>query len=63
MERHGERVSDVVESSAPPPQAAFEQVVLQASPELRRWLDNAKPLNVHDDVMIIAVPSNFARNL
>ncbi|GAB2593686.1 chromosomal replication initiator protein DnaA [Microlunatus antarcticus] len=56
-------MSDVVESSAPPPQAAFEQVVLQASPELRRWLDNAKPLNVHDDVMIIAVPSNFARNL
>ena len=43
--------------------AAFDQVVLQASPELRRWLDNAKPLNVHDDVMIIAVPSNFARNL
>ncbi len=43
--------------------AAFEQVVLQASPELRRWLDNAKPLNVHDGVMIIAVPSNFARNL
>jgi len=43
--------------------AAFEQVVLQASPELRRWLDNAKPLNVHEGVMIIAVPSNFARNL
>ena len=56
-------MSDVVESSAPPPAAAFDQVVLQASPELRRWLDNAKPLNVHDDVMIIAVPSNFARNL
>jgi chromosomal replication initiator protein len=63
MERHGERVSDVVESSAPPAMEAFDQVVLQASPELRRWLDNAKPLNVHDDVMIIAVPSNFARNL
>jgi chromosomal replication initiator protein len=63
MERHGDRVSDVVDSSAPPATAAFEQVVLQASPELRRWLDNAKPLNVHDDVMIIAVPSNFARNL
>ena len=56
-------MSDVVDSSAPPAAAAFEQVVLQASPELRRWLDNAKPLNVHDDVMIIAVPSNFARNL
>ncbi|WP_204910668.1 chromosomal replication initiator protein DnaA [Microlunatus spumicola] len=63
MERHGDRVSDVVDSSAPPATAAFDQVVLQASPELRRWLDNAKPLNVHDDVMIIAVPSNFARNL
>ncbi len=63
MERHGKRVSDVVDSSALPATAAFEQVVLQASPELRRWLDNAKPLNVHDDVMIIAVPSNFARNL
>ena len=63
IERHGYRVSDVVDSSAPPAAAAFEQVVLQASPELRRWLDNAKPLNVHDDVMIIAVPSNFARNL
>jgi chromosomal replication initiator protein len=63
MGRHGERVSDVVDSSAPPATAAFDQVVLQASPELRRWLDNAKPLNVHDDVMIIAVPSNFARNL
>ena len=56
-------MSDVVDSSAPPATAAFDQVVLQASPELRRWLDNAKPLNVHDDVMIIAVPSNFARNL
>ena len=63
IERHGYRVSDVVDSTAPPPAEAFEQVVLQASPELRRWLDNAKPLNVHDDVMIIAVPSNFARNL
>src|SRR4051794_10375085 len=63
MDRHGDRVSDVVDSSAPPAMAAFDQVVLQASPELRRWLDNAKPLNVHDDVMIIAVPSNFARNL
>ena len=63
IERHGYWVSDVVDSSAPPPAEAFEQVVLQASPELRRWLDNAKPLNVHDDVMIIAVPSNFARNL
>nr|WP_232506572.1 chromosomal replication initiator protein DnaA [Microlunatus flavus] len=56
-------MSDVVDSNAPPASAAFEQVVLKASPELRRWLDNAKPLNVHDDVMIIAVPSNFARNL
>ncbi len=56
-------MSDVVDSGTPPAAAAFEQVVLGASPELRRWLDNAKPLNVHDDVMIIAVPSNFARNL
>ena len=63
MERHGERVIDVGDSSGPPAAAAFEQVVLQASPELRRWLDNAKPLNVHEGVMIIAVPSNFARNL
>src|SRR3954453_7030692 len=63
MDRHGDRGSDVVDSSAPPAMAAFDQVVLHASPELRRWLDNAKPLNVHDDVMIIAVPSNFARNL
>jgi len=60
------RVSDVVDSGTsgtPHAAEAFEQVVLGASPELRRWLDNAKPLNVHDDVMIIAVPSNFARNL
>jgi chromosomal replication initiator protein len=56
-------VSDVVDSTAPPTAAAFERVVLNASPELRRWLDNAKPLSVHEDAMIIAVPSNFARNL
>ena len=54
------------DASDHPPQAtllAWEHVYSGAAPELRRWLDNAKPLTMHQDTLILAVPSNFVRNL
>ncbi|WP_197677450.1 chromosomal replication initiator protein DnaA [Friedmanniella luteola] len=34
-----------------------------APPELRRWLGTGKPVALHQDLMMVAVASNFTRNL
>ena len=41
---------------------AWEHVYTTAPPELRRWLDSARPLAVHQDAVMVAVPNTFTRN-
>ncbi|HYP43994.1 MAG TPA: chromosomal replication initiator protein DnaA [Propionibacteriaceae bacterium] len=33
-----------------------------AAPELRRWLDIARPIALHQDALMVAVPNTFTRN-
>ncbi len=41
---------------------AWEHVYTTSAPELRRWLDNSKPVAMHQDALMVAVPNNFTRN-
>ena len=41
---------------------AWEHVYATSPPELRRWLDNSKPVAMHQDALMVAVPNNFTRN-
>ncbi len=41
---------------------AWEHVYATSAPELRRWLDNSKPVAMHQDALMVAVPNNFTRN-
>jgi chromosomal replication initiator protein len=41
---------------------AWEHVYSTSPPELRRWLDNSKPVAMHQDALMVAVPNNFTRN-
>ena len=41
---------------------AWEHIYTTSPPELRRWLDNSKPVAMHQDAMMVAVPNNFTRN-
>lgn len=42
---------------------AWEHIYSSAPPELRRWLGTGKPVALHQDLMMVAVASNFTRNL
>ena len=41
---------------------AWEHVYSASPPELRRWLDSARPLALHQDALMLAVPNTFTRN-
>ncbi len=41
---------------------AWEHVYSAAAPELRRWLDSARPVAVHQDAVMVAVSNTFTRN-
>ena len=54
----------VTEPSGPEPiLLAWDHVHSAASPELRRWLITTKPLNLHQDALMVAAPNNFTRTL
>ena len=46
--------------SSPP---VWEHLYSTAPPELRRWLETGKPVALHPDLLMVAVSSNFTRNL
>jgi chromosomal replication initiator protein len=52
-----------VSEPAEPTVQAWEHLYAAAPPELRRWLDSGKPVALHQDLLMIAVSSNFTRNL
>ncbi len=56
-------MSEASDSAAKPTLLAWEHVHASAPPELRRWLDTGKPVALHQDVLMAAVPNNFTRNL
>jgi chromosomal replication initiator protein len=55
-------VSEPVESPAEPPFLAWEHLRASSPPELRRWLNSGKPVALHADLMMVAVPNIFTRN-
>jgi chromosomal replication initiator protein len=55
-------VTDFLESSDRSTMLAWEQVYSCSPPELRRWLNTGKPLSMHQDALMVAVPNNFTRN-
>ena len=56
-------MSDTSDSASEPTLLAWEHLYASAPPELRRWLDTGKPVALHQDVLMAAVPNNFTRNL
>ena len=41
---------------------AWKHIYATSPPELRRWLSNSKPVAMHQDALMVAVPNNFTRN-
>jgi chromosomal replication initiator protein len=56
-------VSESPESAAESTQLAWEHLYSAAPPELRRWLGTGKAVALHQDLLMVAVASNFTRNL
>ena len=55
-------MSEPVESPVEPPFLAWEHLCASSPPELRRWLNSGKPVALHADLMMVAVPNIFTRN-
>jgi chromosomal replication initiator protein len=55
-------VSEPVESPVEPPLLAWEHLRSSSPPELRRWLNSGRPVALHADLMMVAVPNIFTRN-
>jgi chromosomal replication initiator protein len=56
-------VSEPAESAAEATRLAWEHLYSSAPPELRRWLGTGKAVALHQDLLMVAVSSNFTRNL
>jgi chromosomal replication initiator protein len=59
----GVRVTEPRPGGPEPILLAWDHVHSAASPELRRWLITTKPLNLHQDALMVAAPNNFTRTL
>ena len=55
-------MSEPPESTAESPFQAWEHLRSSSPPELRRWLNTGKPVALHADLMMVAVPNIFTRN-
>ena len=55
-------MSEPSESAAESIHLAWQHLDSAAPPELRRWLQTGKPVALHEDLLMIAVPNNFTRN-
>jgi chromosomal replication initiator protein len=56
-------VTEPPESAAESTRLAWEHLYSSAPPELRRWLTTGKAVALHQDLLMVAVSSNFTRNL
>jgi chromosomal replication initiator protein len=55
-------VTEPHESASDSTLLAWEHLYSAAAPELRRWLNTGKPVALHQDALMVAVPNNFTRN-
>ena len=55
-------MSEPAEKTVEPPFLAWEHLRSTSPPELRRWLNTGKPVALHADLMMVAVPNIFTRN-
>ena len=55
-------MSEPPESTVESPFQAWEHLRSSSPPELRRWLNTGKPVALHADLMMVAVPNIFTRN-
>ena len=55
-------MSEPPQSTTEPPFRAWEHLRSSSPPELRRWLNTGKPVALHADLMMVAVPNIFTRN-
>ncbi|MET1006615.1 MAG: chromosomal replication initiator protein DnaA [Propionibacteriaceae bacterium] len=58
----GDRVTEPPESASDSTLLAWEHLYSASAPELRRWLNIGKPVALHQDALMVAVPNNFTRN-
>jgi chromosomal replication initiator protein len=58
----GERVTEPHESASDSTLLAWEHLYSASAPELRRWLNIGKPIALHQDALMVAVPNVFTRN-
>ena len=55
-------MSEPSQSTSEPPFRAWEHLRSSSPPELRRWLNSGKPVALHENLMMVAVPNIFTRN-
>ncbi len=56
-------MSEPADSAVDETRRAWDHICSTAPPELRRWLSTGKPVALHQDLLMVAVASNFTRNL
>ena len=56
-------MSEPPESAVDATTRAWEHIHAAAPPEMRRWLETGRPVTLHQDLLMVAVPNNFTRNL
>ncbi len=55
-------MTDPSDSASDSTLLAWEHLYSASAPELRRWLNIGKPVALHQDALMVAVPNNFTRN-
>ena len=55
-------MTDIPEAADKSTSLAWEQVYSSSPPELRRWLNTGRPISMHRDALMVAVPNTFTRN-
>ena len=55
-------MTDIPEAADKSTDLAWEQVHSASPPELRRWLNTGRPVSLHRDTLMVAVPNTFTRN-
>ena len=54
-------MSEASDGGAEASQRAWAELHAAAPPELKRWLETGRPVAMHQDVLMAAVPNNFTR--
>ncbi len=55
-------MTDIPEAADKSTFLAWDRVYSSSPPELRRWLNTGRPISMHRDALMVAVPNTFTRN-